>query len=243
MRTLRLFTPEALKIDNRVCLDKSAIHYLHRVLRASVGQPIVLFNGQGGEYSGLIDKLTKHDAEILIRDFRAEQRESNLQIHLGIGLSRGDKMDWIVQKATELGVAKITPLFTERTEVKLSGDRLDKRQQHWQQVAISACEQCQRNLVPVIRSAETIGQWIDSTIATSKVVLHHRCVRPLTELSSPDGDLTLLIGPEGGLSDAEISLAEGKDFQAVRLGPRVLRTETAPLAAISIAQALWGDMS
>lgn len=243
MRTLRLFTPEALKIDNRVCLDKSAVHYLHRVLRASVGQPIVLFNGQGGEYSGLIDKLTKHDAEILIRDFRAEQRESNLQIHLGIGLSRGDKMDWIVQKATELGVAKITPLFTERTEVKLSGDRLDKRQQHWQQVAISACEQCQRNLVPIVRSAEPIGLWIDHTIATSKVVLHHRSVRTLTELSSPNGDLTLLIGPEGGLSDAEISLAEKKDFQAVRLGPRVLRTETAPLAAISIAQALWGDMS
>ena len=243
MRTLRLFTPEALKIDNKVCLDKSAVHYLHRVLRDSVGQPIVLFNGQGGEYSGLISMLTKNHAEILIHDFHAEQRESYLQIHLGIGLSRGDKMDWIVQKATELGVAKITPLFTERTEVKLSGDRLDKRQQHWQQVAISACEQCQRNLVPVIRSAETIGQWIDSTIATSKVVLHHRCVRPLTELSSPDGDLTLLIGPEGGLSDAEISLAEGKDFQAVRLGPRVLRTETAPLAAISVAQSLWGDMS
>ena len=243
MRTLRLFTAEALKIDNRVCLDKSAVHYLHRVLRAYVGQPIVLFNGQGGEYSGLVDKLTKHDAEILIRDFRAEQRESNLQIHLGIGLSRGDKMDWIVQKATELGVAKITPLFTERTEVKLSGDRLDKRQQHWQQVAISACEQCQRNLVPIVRNAEPIGLWIDRTIATSKVVLHHRSVRPLTELSSPDGDLTLLIGPEGGLSDAEISLAEKKDFQAVRLGPRVLRTETAPLAAISIAQALWGDMS
>ena len=243
MRTLRLFTPEALKIDNRVCLDKSAVHYLHRVLRASVGQPLVLFNGQGGEHSGLIDKLTKHDAEILIRDFRAEQRESNLQIHLGIGLSRGDKMDWIVQKATELGVAKITPLFTERTEVKLSGDRLDKRQQHWQQVAISACEQCQRNLVPIVGSAEPIGLWIDRTIATSKVVLHHRSVRTLTELSSPNGDLTLLIGPEGGLSDAEISLAEKKDFQAVRLGPRVLRTETAPLAAISIAQALWGDMS
>ena len=242
MRTLRLFTPEALKIDNRVCLDKSAIHYLHRVLRASVGQPIVLFNGQGGEYSGLISKLTKHDAEIQIQEFSAEQRESNLQIHLGIGLSRGDKMDWIVQKATELGVAKITPLFTERTEVKLSGDRLDKRQQHWQQVAISACEQCQRNLVPIVRSAEPIGQWVDSTAATSKVVLHHRSARPLTELSSPDGDLTLLIGPEGGLSDAEITLAQRKDFQAVSLGPRVLRTETAPLAAIGIAQSLWGDM-
>ena len=151
-------------------------------------------------------------------------------------------MDWIVQKATELGVAKITPLFTERTEVKLSGDRLDKRQQHWQQVAISACEQCQRNLVPIVRRAEPIGQWVDSTAATSKVVLHHRSARPLTELSSPDGDLTLLIGPEGGLSDAEITLAEGKDFQAVSLGPRVLRTETAPLAAIGIAQSLWGDM-
>ena len=201
-----------------------------------------MFNGQGGEYSGLISKLTKHDAEILIQDFSAEQRESNLQIHLGIGLSRGDKMDWIVQKATELGVAKITPLFTERTEVKLSGDRLDKRQQHWQQVAISACEQCQRNLVPIVRSAETIGQWVDNTAATSKVVLHHRSARSLTELSSPDGDLTLLIGPEGGLSETEITLAEGKDFQAVSLGPRVLRTETAPLAAIGIAQSLWGDM-
>jgi 16S rRNA (uracil1498-N3)-methyltransferase len=151
----------------------------------------------------------------------------------------------IVQKATELGVTEITPLFTERTEVKLSGERLDKKIRHWQQVAISACEQCQRNLVPVINSPTTLDQWLHLSDRNDgdllKLVLHHRTEKRLSEHHAVT-NICLLVGPEGGLGEREITAAIKSGFQPLALGPRVLRTETAPLAAISIMQSLWGDM-
>jgi 16S rRNA (uracil1498-N3)-methyltransferase len=154
-------------------------------------------------------------------------------------------MDLIVQKATELGVAEITPLFTERTEVKLSGERLAKKVRHWQQVAISACEQCQRNLVPTINDPITLDQWLQlfdkSDDGTLKLVLHHRTEKRLNEHQAVS-NICLLVGPEGGLGEREIEATMAKSFQPLALGPRVLRTETAPLAAISIMQSLWGDM-
>jgi 16S rRNA (uracil1498-N3)-methyltransferase len=151
-------------------------------------------------------------------------------------------MDWIMQKATELGVSEITPLFTERCEVKLSGDRLDKKVGHWQQVAISACEQSQRNRVPQINKPLKLDQWQTHCDSSLKLVLHHRTESRLADMPQPSGQIALLVGPEGGLSEREIEQAIAQDFQALALGPRVLRTETAPLAAISILQSLWGDM-
>jgi 16S rRNA (uracil1498-N3)-methyltransferase len=151
-------------------------------------------------------------------------------------------MDWIVQKATELGATEITPLFTERCEVKLSGERLEKKTRHWQQIAISACEQCQRNIVPIVNSAAMIDQYLADPVIGLKLVLHHRTEKRLTEMTNSNNNIALLVGPEGGLSDREIESAIKHNFAALALGPRVLRTETAPLAAISIIQSLWGDM-
>jgi 16S rRNA (uracil1498-N3)-methyltransferase len=179
---------------------------------------------------------------VRITEFDKADRESNLSIHLAIGISRGERMDLIVQKATELGVSEITPLFTERCEVKLSGERLDKKVNHWQQVAISACEQCQRNSLPSINAPVKIEQWQVNCDASLKLVLHHRTDQSLSDMPPPSGQVALLIGPEGGLSEREIEQAISLGFSPLALGPRVLRTETAPLAAISILQSLWGDM-
>jgi 16S rRNA (uracil1498-N3)-methyltransferase len=208
----------------------------------TAGQEVVLFNGQGGEYRGQLIEARKGFAAVKINAFESIDRESPLPIHLAIGISRGERMDWIVQKATELGVKEITPLFTQRCEVKLTGDRLAKKIHHWQQVAISACEQCQRTKLPIINPASPLPQWLPNCAEDLKLVMHHRADIGLQNLRQKKRSVCLLIGPEGGLSDQEIEGATHRGFQALAMGPRVLRTETAPVAAISILQALWGDL-
>ena len=242
MRTPRLYTQQTLEVGSMISMDKDAARYLSSVLRMSSGQMITLFNGKGGEYVGEVDSLSKNHVTVTIKESLSNDRESSLKIHLVIGISRGERMDWVIQKATELGVHTITPIFTERTEVKLAGSRLEKRLVHWQQVSISSCEQCLRNVVPTINSAVSLQQCLDTKDEGLKIVLHHRTEKPLTELQNTNNHVTILVGPEGGLSDDEITLAESSGYSAIKLGPRVLRTETAPLAAISILQSLWGDM-
>lgn len=246
MRIPRIFTELSLSCDSSLDLDGSAARHLSSALRMKVGQEITLFNGQGGEYAATLTEVGKNKVSVKVVEYRNINRESALKIHLVIGVSRGERMDLIVQKATELGATEITPLFTERTEVKLSGERLAKKARHWQQIAISACEQCQRNSVPVINSPVTLDQWLHQSEQTHsnqslKLVLHHRTEKRLSEHQSIE-DICLLVGPEGGLGEQEIAAAREKGFQPLGLGPRVLRTETAPLAAISIMQSLWGDM-
>jgi 16S rRNA (uracil1498-N3)-methyltransferase len=243
MRTPRLYSQQRMTIDQKLALDKSACNYLASALRMTEGQEIYLFNGEGGEYKAEILSLNKNKGDALITQFVAVDRESPLQIHLAIGISRGDRMDWLVQKATELGVQQITPLFTERTEVKLSEARIEKKRGHWQKIAISACEQCQRNMIPTINKPLNLDQWLQSTEKGHKVVLHHRTEKSIAQLQKSLSKLILLVGPEGGLSDTEINVAQLRGYIAAKIGPRVLRTETAPLAAISIAQSLWGDMA
>ena len=242
MRIPRLYTQQPLHADSLITLDKDAARYLSFVLRMTSGQMLNLFNGDGGEYIAEVASLSKNQVTVSIKESLPNDRESLLKIHLVIGISRGERMDWVIQKATELGVHTITPIFTERTEVKLAGSRLEKRLVHWQQVSISACEQCLRNVVPTINSAVSLQQCLGTHDGGLKIVLHHRTERPLTELQNTNNHVTILVGPEGGLSDDEITLAESNGYNAVKLGPRVLRTETAPLAAISILQSLWGDM-
>ena len=242
MRIPRLYTQQPLHADSLITLDKDAARYLSSVLRMTSGQMLNLFNGDGGEYIAEVASLSKNQVTVSIKESLPNDRESLLKIHLVIGISRGERMDWVIQKATELGVHTITPIFTERTEVKLAGSRLEKRLVHWQQVSISACEQCLRNVVPTINSAVSLQQCLGTHDGGLKIVLHHRTERPLTELQNTNNHVTILIGPEGGLSDDEITLVESNGYNAVKLGPRVLRTETAPLAAISILQSLWGDM-
>ena len=244
MRIPRIFTDQPLSSGASLALTGSAARHLSSALRMSVGQEITLFNGLGGEFSATLTSTAKSQVDVSLGDCREIDRESPLKIHLAIAVSRGERMDWIVQKATELGVTEITPLFSERTEVKLNGERLEKKLRHWQQVSISACEQCQRNKLPKINNALTLDQWLSQTDEDSqqlKLVLHHRSDKTLAEHQTPKS-VCLLVGPEGGLSDNEISRAMDKGFAPLTLGPRVMRTETAPLASISIMQSLWGDM-
>ena len=205
------------------------------------GDALILFNGEGGEYPATIEAVDKRAVTVATEQSVDNVPESTLQLHLGIAMSKGDRMDWVVQKATELGVARITPLYSERVELKLQGERAEKKLEHWRGVAIAACEQCGRNRLPAIGAVQALAEWLDHTEADAKFVLHHRTDAALDAAAKP-ASVALLVGPEGGLSEAEIAAAERKGFAPLRLGPRVLRTETAPLAAISVLQYVWGDL-
>ena len=240
MRIPRVFTHHALTTNNTFTLAEQQSHYLSKVLRMQTGRELVLFNGKGGEYKAEISAVHKKYVEVDVKDFFADNRQSHLQLELAIGISRGERMDWVLQKATELGVTKITPLITERTEVKLGGERADKKMEHWQQILISTCEQCQRNLLPELSEPKNYSDWLGECNAELKFVLHHRDNQGFPQNRTTQS-VVLLIGPEGGLDDDEISQAVDQKFSPLTLGPRVLRTETAPVAAISLVQYLWGD--
>lgn len=240
MRITRIYTTQKLHSNSLVELESEASHHLARVLRLGVGDRVILFDGSGGEYPGEISAVDKKYVCVITGSHLHKDCESPLNIHLGIAISRGERMDWIVQKSTELGVTALTPLLTEHTGVKLAGDRADKKIQHWQHVAISACEQSGRNRPPLVHPLLPLDVWLASTVAKRKFVLHHRASSAGTG-EAPDS-IALLVGPEGGLSDSEIEAAVQAGYAALSLGPRVLRTETAPLAAIAILQGYWGDM-
>lgn len=241
MRIPRIFTHQTLTSDLKIDLDENASRHIAKVLRMQVGRDLILFNGKGGEYPSTVIDVGKKIVQVQVGELSPQDRQSPLPIHLGIGVSRGERFDYVLQKATELGVSRITPLFTERTEVKLAGPRLEKKWQHWQQVIISSCEQCQRNLIPELNPAMKLDEWLPHVDEASRFVLHHRSDVSLSETKKPNS-VALVIGPEGGLSEAEIIDCGNQGFQSLTLGPRVFRTETAPLAAISVMQYLWGDL-
>lgn len=240
MRITRIHTKQRLRSNTDFVLEAEPSRHLARVLRLGVGDALTLFDGQGGEYSGEITAVDRKQVQVRTGAHRPTETESPLAIHLGIAISRGERMDWIVQKATELGITACTPLSTEYSGVKLAGDRAAKKILHWQQIAISACEQCGRNRPPAVHALRPLDDWLATTDAEKKFVLHHRADK--MGVGQAPTSIALLIGPEGGLSDREIKSAERCGYAALRLGPRVLRTETAPLAAIAILQAWWGDM-
>ncbi|NVZ93384.1 16S rRNA (uracil(1498)-N(3))-methyltransferase [Pseudomonas sp. D6002] len=238
MRLSRFFVDAPLSLGDHE-LPEAQAHYISRVLRMSEGDPVQLFDGSGQEFRASLLEVGKKRVVVQVTETFAGQVESPLQIHLGQGLSRGERMDWAIQKATELGVNEITPIFSDRCEVRLKDERADKRLQHWRQVAISACEQCGRSRVPVIHPPLLLADWLKQAEAELKLVLHP-VAEPLVSHAKP-GSLAFLIGPEGGLTDGEVETAQGAGFHAARLGPRVLRTETAPVVALAVAQQLWGD--
>ena len=174
MRIPRIFTGQVLQADSRYDLEPGPSQHLARALRMQVGDLLTLFDGRGGEYRATIDTISKKQVTVVTGSHDLRDVESPLSIHLGIAVSRGDRMDWVVQKATELGVGAITPLLTERTEVRLSGERLARKLAHWQQVVVSACEQSGRNTVPRIHTLTAPGDWLGSVDAEQKLVLHHR---------------------------------------------------------------------
>lgn len=242
MRIPRIYSHQPLSGQSIVDLDENASRHLSKVLRMQAGRELILFDGHGGEYSAIISAVGKKVVSVELGDFSAIDRQSPLSIHLGIGISRGERFDHVLQKATELGVTTITPLFSERTEVKLSGPRLEKKLLHWQQILISSCEQCQRNRLPMLSAPMSLDQWLPTVDEQQRFVLHHRSDVTLSHTATPNS-VALAIGPEGGLSEFEIEASKKFGFQSLTLGPRVFRTETAPLAAISLMQYLWGDLS
>lgn len=241
MRIPRIYTGQELQANAEIVLETGPSLHLSRALRMKVGDALVLFNGRGGQYPATISAIDRKAVVVASAEQEALECESPLHLQLGIAVSRGERMDWVVQKATELGVSCIAPLVSERTEVKLGAERGEKKLRHWQQIATSACEQCGRNRLPQILSPQSLAGWLQDVQADLRLVLHHTAVTR-DPGPAPPRSVALLVGPEGGLSEEEIRAAEAAGFASLQLGPRVLRTETAPLAAIAILQARWGDM-
>jgi 16S rRNA (uracil1498-N3)-methyltransferase len=239
----RIFQPISLSENTQVKLDEQASHHLARVLRASLHEEIILFNGAGGEYQAVITNIEKKTVTAEIKKYLEKNTESPIDLYLAQGISRGEKMDYTIQKAVELGVKKIIPLLTERCNVKLDAERRQKRIQHWQSIIISACEQSGRVIVPELVAPLTLQQWLPTVAADLCFTLAPKAQKKLQEYAvKPASKIVLLIGPEGGLSETEIQLSEQKGFLPLNLGPRILRTETAAVAALTALQCFFGDL-
>jgi 16S rRNA (uracil1498-N3)-methyltransferase len=242
MRIPRIYQPGALSPQLVIALAEEPANHVGRVLRMEVGASLILFNGDGFNYPAIITETGKKSVLVQITAKLENPVESPLKIHLGQGISRGDRMDFAIQKAVELGVTDITPLFTERCGVKLDAERLQKRTEQWQKIAISACEQSGRSVVPTVHLAQNIDKWLTQPTEALKLTLDPWAKDTIKTLQ-PVNAVRLVIGPEGGFSDREVTLTIQAGFVAVQLGPRVLRTETAALTAISALQLQMGDLA
>lgn len=244
MRVPRIYHPEPLAGKSRCVLSEEAAHHVGRVLRMTEGNELTLFDGTNYIFNAVISEIGKKQIEVTIHRSQLDDRESNLPIHLGQVISRGDRMEFTIQKSVELGVTTITPLWSERCGVKLDNERQDKKIQQWQKIAIAACEQCGRNVVPEIRPIMKLTDWCAEQDGMLKLNLHPRAqytIRQLPNISA--NGVRLLIGSEGGLSPEEIAMTEQQGFTEVLLGKRILRTETAALATITALQVCFGDLS
>jgi 16S rRNA (uracil1498-N3)-methyltransferase len=242
--TTRLFVSGALSNGAEIELDGDRARYLGKVLRARVGDAVIVFNGEGPEWPGTITRISKNSVGLALGESVEAGTESPLKIHLVQGISRGERMDFVVQKATELGVKRITPVLTEHGVVKLKADRAEKRREHWQNIAASACEQSGRTRLPLIDTPMPLKNWFGSKPdkVDTELILAPRAATALSSIAAPETKICVLIGPEGGFSDAEYQDAEISGFKAVSLGPRVLRTESAAIATLAVLQSLWGDL-
>ena len=243
MRIPRIYLSQSLSAGNDVELDSNALRHVVQVLRLKAGHPLILFNGECGEYMDELGQVEKRRATVHITKFHDINRESNLFTHLGLGISKGERMDFALQKAVELGVNEITPLFTEHCVVQLDDKRALKKREHWQAVIISACEQSGRNTLPIVNAPQSIKHWINISSSTTKLILDPVASTTLATVKPGTAGVILAIGPEGGFSQTEIDLAQENDFIGITLGPRVLRTESAAIASLTAIQALWGDLA
>jgi 16S rRNA (uracil1498-N3)-methyltransferase len=252
MRLTRVFVEAPVTAGKRVVVEGSAVNHITRVLRLRSGDALTVFDGRGGEFGARIEEFRKDAVVVAVEEHRPLDRESPLTLTLAQGISRGERMDWIIQKATELGTSKIVPLFTKRSMVRLDERQAERKIQHWRAIAVAACEQCGRNKVPELVTPIDFFDVLpaDSSGATRLLLSPTGDLR-IEDLQAVDGldvgkgaskAITVLIGPEGGLEDVEQEAALAAGFKAVRLGPRVLRTETAAIAALTIIQHHFGDL-
>lgn len=240
MRVSRLYVALPLVLNEQFELDDDSGHYVRTVLRLKRDDAIILFNGEGGEYSCVLCEVSKKNVVVWVNSWKERNVESSLKIYLGLGISRGDRMDLSVQKAVELGVNQITPIMTERCVVQLKGEKKLQRLQHWQKIIQHAAEQSGRTVLPELNEIENMQNWVGSQRGL-KVFLDPYADCSLTDLKPDAMKVTLLTGPEGGFSDQERSISKAAGFVPVRLGSRILRAETASLAALACVQMLWGD--
>ena len=242
MRISRFFLPQPLNSGATIHLEEESAHYVRTVLRLKKGADLIVFNGEGGEYPATLLEAHKEAVSVQLGEFNPRETESPLIISLGLGISRSERMDLAIQKAVELGVSSITPLLAERCVVQLDDPaRKGQRLRHWRKVVQGACEQCGRNRPPPIFEPVKLEDWVTCQTGL-RLFLDPGGTKTLRELPQPEGAVCLLTGPEGGFSGHERKTALAAGFIALRLGPRVLRTETAALAAVSAIQTLWGDL-
>ncbi|MCC6533956.1 MAG: 16S rRNA (uracil(1498)-N(3))-methyltransferase [Burkholderiales bacterium] len=242
MRIPRVYHRDVLQVGRDIALEEASAHHLARVLRVRPGDPLIVFDGTGGEYHASVRSIERTSVRARVERFDPIERESALGIGLIQAVSAGERMELTVQKAVELGVAWIQPLLTRRSKVRLEGERAERRLRHWQNIAAAACEQCGRNRLPAVRALLDLPQWLAApSMADRRLLLEPSAQVRLSSLAPPPRSVELLAGAESGFAPDEIELATHHGFVPVRLGARVLRTETAGLAALAALQALWGD--
>jgi len=243
MRLARVHVEADLQAGGQVRVEGSAGNHIARVLRLRAGDALTLFNGRGGEYGGSVAQIRRDTVLVSVLERREAERESPFQLTLAQGISRGERMDWVVQKATELGVSRVVPLFTERSVVQLDERQASRKLQHWRSIAIAACEQSGRNRLPEI--SQPVGLYdllAPPTPGGVALLLSPTASRRMADLSTAGSGATVLIGPEGGLAEVEQEAAIKAGYMPVRLGPRVLRTETAAVCALTVLQQRFGDL-
>jgi 16S rRNA (uracil1498-N3)-methyltransferase len=228
----RLYCEQPLQPGAQLALPAGAARHV-QVLRLQPGDALVLFDGRGGEYEALVEHMGRSEVRVQVRAHRAVEAETARAVHLAVGMPANERMDWLVEKATELGAASIQPLLAERSVLRLAGERAHKKQAHWQAVAVAACEQCGRNRVPLVHGIVPLAAWLEERAAPGLVLSLRAGAVPLAGAAAGN-ELTLLSGPEGGLAPGEEELALARGWRPVHLGPRVLRAETAPIAALAV---------
>ncbi len=242
----RFYHSKTININEIIVLDDFATHHALKVLRLKKGDELILFNGDGYDFQGQIFNIAKKRVEVMINSRRIVANESDLKVTLLQTLTSNEKMDLIIQKTTELGISEIQPIVCERGIVKIKNDKIEKRLLHWKQVSIGACEQCGRAQIPVINKPENITKYLEKIIMSDKslkIILSPTAIKSLNEISyNIDQNIKVLIGPEGGFSKKELELATLKNFLPIKIGPRILRTETAPISIMSILQYKYGDI-
>lgn len=243
MRLTRVYAPGPLTAGRRHTIDGEAANHVSRVLRMRTGDALTLFDGRGGEYAARIEEFRVGAVMVTVGDRSAAIRESPLSLTLAQGVSRGERMDWVVQKATELGVTRIIPVLTERTVVRLDERQAERKLLHWQGIVIAACEQSGRDRIPAVDAPLNLTEFLGGADRRAmRVMLSPAASLDIADLTPPEAGVVVLIGPEGGLAEAEQRSALAAGFAAVRLGPRVLRTETAAVAALTLIQHRFGDI-
>lgn len=242
MRTIRIYQPGDYQPGQTIPLCEAAAQHVGLVLRLKPGDKIALFRGDNYEFQATLSSVQKKHIQVTIESMNFVDRESPRKIHLAQSIAKGDKMEWVIQKSVELGVASITPLLTERSVVRLDTSRLEKKNQQWQAIAVSACEQSGRNIVPIVYPACTFESYLQHSPAAHQWLLSPEASQSWPTITTSNAELALLIGPEGGFSPTELEFAQEHRVQGIRLGPRILRTETAAITALGIMQSLYGDL-